>query len=189
MTATAPAALCVHAWRPRPCRRVLGPIPSTKRGAGEGEGQRGGTELEGASRARTPLSARPEHLEPPHRRTPGGALWSDARSAALGGGGGEGGGEDRCSGQGSGEWPWGQPGSVTSNIFLISTDLCPLLGALGILTYLPRGHGSVDKLCSPAAHSGVGEVGGCPVAETRRFWGAGARLVFPDTPSTRSGLP
>lgn len=66
-------------------------------------------------------------------------------------------------------------------MFLISTDLCPLPGALGILTYLPRGHGSVDKLRSPVVHSDVGEVGGCPVAETRRFWGAGARLVFPLT--------
>lgn len=77
----------------------------------------------------------------------------------------------------------------SGNMFLISTDLCPLLGALGILTYLPRGHGSVDELRSPAAHSDVGEVKGCPVAETRRFWGAGARLVFPDKPSPGSGLP
>ena len=45
--------------------------------------------VEGASRARTPLLARPEQLEPPHRKTPGGALQSDARSAALGGGGEE----------------------------------------------------------------------------------------------------
>lgn len=45
--------------------------------------------VEGASRARTPLLARPEQLEPPHRKTPGGALRSDARSAALGGGGEE----------------------------------------------------------------------------------------------------
>ena len=40
-------------------------------------------------------------------------------------------------GQGSGEWPWGQSGSVTGSMFLVSTDLCPLLAALGILTYPP----------------------------------------------------
>lgn len=71
-TATAPAAVCSHAWRPRPCCCVLGSIPSTKRGAGEGEGRKGRNRAGGASRARTPLSARPEHLEPPHRRAPGG---------------------------------------------------------------------------------------------------------------------